>query len=71
MFGTANVALVSGVGSEMGRSIALGLAQGRVDAFLAARRRRSRHYSRALPKGNRPPARSNHPAPGSPTAAAA
>jgi NAD(P)-dependent dehydrogenase (short-subunit alcohol dehydrogenase family) len=38
MFGTANVALVSGVGSEMGRSIALGLAQGRVDAVLAARR---------------------------------
>jgi hypothetical protein len=42
MFGTANVALVSGMGSEMGRNIALGLAQGRVDAFPAARRRRSR-----------------------------
>lgn len=38
MFGTAKVALVSGVGPGMGRSIALGLARGGVDVVLAARR---------------------------------
>ena len=36
MFGTAKVALVSGVGPGMGRSIALGLARGGVEhAWLA------------------------------------
>jgi NAD(P)-dependent dehydrogenase (short-subunit alcohol dehydrogenase family) len=38
MFGTAKVAVVSGVGPGMGRSIALGLARGGVDVVLAARR---------------------------------
>jgi NAD(P)-dependent dehydrogenase (short-subunit alcohol dehydrogenase family) len=38
MFGTAKVAVVSGVGPGMGRSIALGLACGGVDVVLAARR---------------------------------
>src|SRR5260370_17639616 len=38
MFGTAKVAVVTGVGPGMGRSIALGLARGGVDVVLAARR---------------------------------
>lgn len=38
MFGTAKLAVVTGVGPGMGRSIALGPARGGVDATLAARR---------------------------------
>jgi NAD(P)-dependent dehydrogenase (short-subunit alcohol dehydrogenase family) len=38
LFGTAKVAVVTGVGPGMGRSIALGLARGGVDVVLAARR---------------------------------
>lgn len=38
MFASAKVALVTGVGPGMGRSIALGLARGGVDVVLAARR---------------------------------